>query len=330
MSLKTRLSAALAAMLLAVLSGTAGYHFIEGWSVFDSLYMTVITLGTVGYGETHPLHTAGRIFTIFLILFGIGILTYSFSVITAFLVEGDLKHVIRRRRMERKIKSLDGHYIICGGGRTGRYLIDELVKTNRPFVVVDQDPALVQTLAEEGFLVVAGDSSLDETLKQAGIERAQGLAACLPSDKDNLFVTITARGLNPRLRVVSKLVDREVGDKLLRSGADAVVSPTSIGGLRLASELVRPTAAHFLDQMLRAGDESLRIDEAAVGNVGAGKTLEEATLRPSFDLMVLAVRPAGKADYHFHPPAHTPLQKGDVLVVMGHAGEVGKLQAALA
>lgn len=329
MSLKTRLSAAVAAMLLAVLSGTAGYHLLEGWSVFDSLYMTVITLGTVGYGETHPLHTAGRVFTIFLILFGIGILTYSFSVITAFLVEGDLKHAIRRRRMERKIKSLEGHYIVCGGGRTGRYLIDELAKTNHPFVVVDQDPALVQALAQEGFLVVAGDSSLDETLKQAGIDRAKGLATCLPSDKDNLFVTITARGLNPRLRVVAKLMDRNVGDKLLRSGADAVVSPTSIGGLRMASELVRPTAAHFLDKMLRAGDGSLRIEEAVVGNVGAGRTLEEAALRPRFDLLVLAVRPLGADDYNFRPPAQTSLEKGDVLVVMGSAGEVEKLQAAV-
>ncbi|MBI4396694.1 MAG: NAD-binding protein [Elusimicrobia bacterium] len=328
MSFRNRLAAAFLAMAVVVLIGVAGYHLIEGWALFDALYMTVITLATVGYGETHPLSSSGRMFTIFLIMGGIGILTYAFSVITAFLVEGELKEVLLKKRMEKKIAALSQHYIVCGGGRTGRYIIDELRKTGRDFVVVDQDDARVTELGEDGCLAIAGDASDDETLRRAGIEKAKGLVACLPSDKDNVFVVISAKGLNPGLRVVSKSVDKGVRDKLLRSGADAVVSPNFIGGLRMASELVRPAVVSFLDNMLR-GDGNLRIEEVVVGPSAAGKTLESSVLKNGFDLALLAVRPAGKEQYIYNPKPQTPLSPKDVLVVMGPAEEVQKLQQSL-
>lgn len=330
MNLQTRLAAAFVAMVGVVLVGVTGYHLIEGWSLFDSLYMTVITLATVGYGETHPLSEAGRVFTIFLIFGGIGLLTYAISTFTAFLVEGELGEALRRRRMEKKIAALSNHYIVCGGGRTGRYIIDELVKVKRPLVIVDQNPDHVATFVQEGLTALAGDASEDGTLRRAGIERAKGLVTCLPTDKDNMFVVISAKGLNPRLRVVSKSVEKGVREKFFRSGADAVVSPNFIGGLRMASELIRPAVVSFLDTMLRDTDANLRIEEASVGPAHAGRTLEQSMSHHRLDLVVLAVKPEGKRDYIFNPKPDLSLSDRDVLVVMGRADEVQKLQRALA
>lgn len=330
MTLKTRLLAALVAMALAMIVGVTGYHFIEGWSLFDSLYMTVITLATVGFGETHPLSSWGRVFTIFLILGGIGILTYSFSTFTAFIVEGELGEALRRKRMEKKIQAMSNHYIVCGGGRTGRYVIDELQKTRRPFVVIDSDPALVDNYAQKGCLALDGDASQDEVLKRAGIERAKGLAACLSTDQDNLFVIITAKGLNPGLRTVSTSIEKGVGEKLYRSGADAVVSPNFIGGLRIASELIRPTVVSFLDNMLRDENDNFRVEEVTLGDGSSGRTLGEILQNQRLDLMVLAVRPSNLDKYLFNPRPETRLLRNDILVLMGRADEVQKLQKALA
>lgn len=191
-------------LFLILLIGVIGYHWIEGWSFFDSLYMTVITLATVGYGETHPLSQTGRLFTIFLILGGMGILLYAITEITAFLVEGEMHGFLRRRKMEKNIQRLSDHYIICGGGRSGQYILDELLKTKRDCVVIEKDPVKARILSEKSIPVIEGDATEDSILISAGIDRAQGLASALPTDKDNLFTVITARGLNPKLRIVSK------------------------------------------------------------------------------------------------------------------------------
>jgi len=231
--------------------------------------------------------------------------------------------------MDSKIKDLTDHHIVCGAGLTGQYVMDELTKTHRSFVVVEQDPAEASRLAEAGVLVICGDASRDDILKRAGIESARGLAACLPTDKDNLFAVITAKGLNPKLRVVSKIVEKDVREKMLRSGADAVVSPSLIGGLRLASELVRPTVVTFLDKMLRAGDESFRVEEVLVHAPPSHPTLGKVLSHTGHDLLVLAVRPKEKDDYLFNPKPDTALQMGDVLVVIGAAEDVKKLQKSL-
>ena len=227
--------------------------------------MSVITLATVGYGETHPLSVAGRAFTILLILGGMGIILYGVSELTQFIVQGGIAGILRRRKMERTIKKISHHYILCGAGSNGHYVLEELIRTKRSVVAVEKDPKKVQTLINRGIPTVEGDAANDNVLRSAGIDRAIGLVSTLPEDKDNLFVVITARGLNPNLRIVAKVDEFEVREKFFRSGADSAVSAPYIGGLRMASELIRPDTTTFLDSMMRDSSE-LRVDEVRIGS----------------------------------------------------------------
>lgn len=309
--------------------GVVGYRAIEGWSFLDALWMTVITLATVGYGEVHHLTTPGRVFTIGLILVGIGVLTYAFSTLTAFIVEGDLNDVLRRRRMQAKIAKLKGHYIVCGAGHTGRIILEELEKTGRQVVVLDQDPARVEPLRERGVLAFVGDATQDETLIAAGIARASGLFGALPSDQGNVFIAISARGLNPGLRIVSRQTERGVEDKLKRSGADVAVDPGFIGGLRMASEMIRPAAVGFLDSMIRAEGKVLRIEEIAVpeGSPLDGKPLGAAKGAEGGAALVLAVRDGAGKEYVMNPPPSRVLRSGDTLIAMGSKEEIQELRS---
>lgn len=300
-------------------AGTIGYHFIEGWPVFDALYMTVITLATVGYGETHPLSAAGRAFTITLILGGIGIITYGVTTVTAILVEGEMNGYLRRRRMHRAIGKLKGHYIVCGGGKNGRYVAEELQRTKRDVVVVEHDRARVQEYIEHGVLALEGDATSDDILRAAGIDQAAGLVATLPEDRDNMFVVITARGLNPKIRIVAKIDDVNVRDKFVRSGADSAVSASFIGGLRMASELIRPETVTFLDTMLR-DSANFRVEDVPVGPSHVGRTIEECDVLASSGVLVVAVKHLGS--YSFNPNPLTKLRAGDTLIVIGDPDHV--------
>lgn len=314
-------------MLMAILfAGAFGYHLIEGWSFFDALYMTVITLATVGYGETHPLSNAGRAFTIFLILGGIGIITYGVTTVTAFLVEGEMNGYLRRRRMQRTIGKLKGHFIVCGGGKNGRYVIEELRRTKREVVVVERDRERVQTLLEAGVLALEGDATADDTLRAAGIELAAGLVASLPEDRDNLFVVITARGLNPTLRIVAKIDDVRVKDKFVRSGANSAVSASAIGGMRMASELIRPDTVTFLDTMLR-DSASFRVEDIPVGPSHVGREISECDILASAGILVVALKDAGT--YSFNPKPNTKLRSGDTLIVIGDPDHVHQAAEAM-
>jgi voltage-gated potassium channel len=307
-------------MLMAILfAGAFGYHLIEGWPFFDALYMTVITLATVGYGETHPLSNAGRAFTIFLILGGIGIITYGVTTVTAFLVEGEMNGYLRRRRMQRTIGKLKGHFIVCGGGKNGRYVIEELHRTKREVVVVERNRERVQTLFEAGVLALEGDATADDTLRSAGIEHAAGLVATLPEDRDNLFVVITARGLNPTLRIVAKIDDVHVREKFLRSGANSAVSASSIGGMRMASELIRPDTVTFLDSMLRDA-ANFRVEDVPIGPSFVGKTIKECDVLAVAGVLVVALKDAGQ--YTFNPKPNTKLRSGGTLIVIGDPDHV--------
>jgi len=259
-----RLASVAGLLIFTLLAGTVGYSLIEGWAPFDALYMTVITLATVGYGETNPLTGAGRVFTIFLILGGVSIVAYAFSTLTSIIVEGQISVVLKRRRMEKEIAKLFGHYIVCGVSHSARVIMDELQKTGRTFVVVDQDRETVERLISEGFKVVEGDATEEETLKKAGIMEATGVFAVLASDQYNAFLALTTKGLNPNVRVVSTQRELAVRQQLLRSGADNVVNPQYIGGLRMVSEMVRPATVGFLDSMMRERDSVVRFDEVAV------------------------------------------------------------------
>src|SRR5262249_31534372 len=232
--------------------GTLGYHFLEGWSLLDALFMTVITMATVGYGEIHPLSQNGRIFTIFLILGSVATVGYAVSVIGAFIIEGELYQAIRGRRMDRRITSLRDHIIICGGGHVGKYVVQECFKTRTPFVLIEQDQDALQDVGEVGDLLhLQADATEDETLRLAGIDRARGLVATLGDDKDNVFIVLTARALNPKLRIVGRVIEEKNAEKLRKAGADEVVSTNAIGGLRIASVMLRPAVVTFLDEMLR-------------------------------------------------------------------------------
>ncbi len=322
----------LSALLVLILStGVLGYHYIEGWSLFDSLYMTVITLATVGYGETHPLTLPGRAFTIFLILSGMSIIFYALTEITTFVVEGEMTGILRRRRMNRQITKLKNHYILCGVGRSGSHVLNELRKTGRACVVIEKDPAKVKNLLADGVLVIEGEATEDFVLRSAGIERATGLVTALPSDKDNLFVVITARELNRSLRIVSKVEEIAARDKFLRSGADTAVSANFIGGMRMASELIRPATVSFLDTMLY-GTPSLRVEEITIppSSRYAGTAIARCeALRESGVVLVSIRRQDDKKAFRFNPPPETPLREGDTLIIIGDRGQVEQLKARM-
>jgi len=326
-----RLSGAFIGFVSVFLIGVLGYKIIEGWTLFDSFYMTVITLATVGYSETHPLSVSGRMFTIFLILGGMGVLVYFVSTITAFILEGELKDVIRRQRMEKSIKKLSNHYVICGTGRIGGYIVDELLATKRDFVVIEKNQEKVRSLYDKGCMVVEGDATQDQVIQNAGIGRAKGLFCCLGSDQDNLFVIIGAKQYNQNLRIVSRSIERGTKDKLIRSGANVVVSPNFIGGLRMASEMVRPAVTSFLDIMLRKGDGVLRIEEVVVekNSHGIGKSINDVISDEKHGLL-LALQHKRSGEYIFNPSRDVKLEEEDILVLMGKVDQINNLRGGLA
>lgn len=305
-------------LIIIMIVGTLGYHFIEGWSLFDSLYMSIITLATVGYGETHPLSTAGRLFTMFLILGGMGIILYGISELTQFIVQGGIGGILRRRKMQRIVKRISHHYILCGAGKNGHYVLEELIRTKRKVVVVEKDPAKVQRLLDRGIPTVEGDASNDAVLQSAGIERAIGLVATLPEDKENLFVVITARGMNQKLRIVAKVDDIEVREKFFRSGADSAVSAPYIGGLRMASEMIRPDATSFLDTMLR-DNSALRVEEVKIGPTTHyhNKPLKKCQAIQDSGVVLVSLHKHIDNQFVFNPSSTEVLSKGDALIVIG-------------
>jgi len=321
MDSRKRLYVSLVLFLSVFLIGVAGFKAIGGpeWSLLDAVYMTVITVGTVGYGETHDLgaNPAGRVFTAVYIILSLGTIAFAVTSITAFVVEGELKRMLGRRRMEKDISRLEGHDIVCGADETAQTIIQELLATKRDFVVVDPDRARLDKLAATApFLFVEGDPADDDVLRKAGIEKARGVLLSLPTDEANLFVTVTARQLNPRVRIVAKGIDVKSHEKMVRAGADYAVSPTFIGGMRMVSQMIRPAAVTFLDMMLRERDRAYRVDEVTVepGSPLAGKPLSATAVREKRDALLVAVKREGGPGYVFNPPDDTVLRERDVLV----------------
>ncbi len=337
-ALRARLFVAAGWLVGVVIVGAVGFHGIGGgeWSWGDCFYFTVITLSTVGFGETlagmHE-HDYARLWTVGLIVLGSGTLVYFVSTLTAFIVEGDIGGAIRRNRMRQAIAKLRGHYIVCGSGTTGIHVIEEFIQCHVPFVVVDRSRHRMQELQERfetpdrRFLFVIGDATDDHTLEEAGIERCTGVIAALSEDKDNLFVTVTASSLNPRARIVAKCIEVSARPKLLRAGARAVVSPTQIGGLRLASEAIRPTVVEFLDLMLRDPKQNLRIEEVTIPETSSlvGKAIRDTNIRQKTKVLVIAVRFAD-GRYVYNPESGLVLEKGATLVVLAERAEMSTLR----
>lgn len=334
MTLRRQLVISLLLLVVAVLSAVAVYMWFGGPHVtlLDAVYMAVVTISTVGYGEIvdTQFHPGLRLFNIFFILFGIGIMLYVFSVSTAFIVEGELNHIFWRRKMQKIIRDMHDHLIICGAGETGTYLVKELLKTGNVFVVIDHDEERLKKIGQLGEVpVLKGEGGDEEILQEAQIQRARGLASVLPEDKDNLLITVTARQLNPNLRIVARCAEARMVEKLMRHGANAAISPNMIGGMRLASELIRPSVVSFLDLMLRDQAGTLRVEEIPVleGSGWSGKKLKDMDLHARYELLPLAIRrPDGSMK--FNPRDETVLSGGDVLVVMGDVANVWKARDA--
>ena len=333
MLLQKRLAQICVLVLVVVTAGTTAFMLVEGWPFFDALYMTVITISTVGFGEVHPLDSGGRLVAIGLILAGTGSLAYGLSVLAAFIVEGELRNVLGKRRMEKALARLSGHVIVCGGGETGKHIVEELLKTRTPCVVIEQDLVRSRLLERFGeILVVEGDATEGDVLSHASIAAAHGLISTLPSDKDNLFVILTARELNPKLRIVSRVIAYESEPKLRKAGADAVVSSNQIGGMRMVSAMIRPQVVSFLDSMLRDPNRVFRVEEAEVPPVSplVGKTLGEVDFHNRVGLLVVAKRQGPQGEYVYNPKASLRLGAGDVLIVCGELGQIEALREVLA
>jgi voltage-gated potassium channel len=326
--LRVRLAAAAVFLVAVTVAGTVGYRVIDpSVSWVDAFYMTAITLTTVGYGEIIDLdgNPGGRIFTAALIIVGMGGVLYFVTTATAFVVEGHLGHVFRRRKMEKNIRNLSGHLIVCGWGSTAVYTTLELLAVQRQVVLVCEDTGRLSWLDHElpDVPKILGDPTRDAVLEAAGAARAVGLVACTDSDKENLVISLSARQLNPNIRIVSRVVDIDAADKIRQVGADAIVSPAHIGGLRLASELIRPTVVSFLDLMLRDKDQNLRVDEVSIpeGSPIVGMAIEDLKMGEVSNALLMAYRsPAG--DWHYNPEAGRTVEAGSVLILMGTPGDI--------
>jgi len=340
-----RVLTALGLVVTVLVVGTVGFRVlcppvadangnVQPLDWLHSVYMTVISLTTVGYGESVPVagNPALMVFTSLFLLAGIGVMTYTFGAITAFLIEGALTDTFWKRRMNRRLARMKDHFIVCGAGETSMTAIRELLALDRAFVVVDTEiAALKELVGDSAACVVEGDATDEDVLRQAGIESACGLLASLANDRDNLFLVITARQLNSRIRVVAKVHDLANAPKFRKAGADAVASPQVIGGLRLVSELIRPTVVNFLDVMLRDKDRAIRIDEVQVaeGSRQAGSTLDQLDLRRKFRVQVLGLREAGVQKFDYVPDPDRPIAAGTTLIVLGDAEDVAKLRKAV-
>jgi voltage-gated potassium channel len=333
---KIRRKALIAGGLLTLVLGigTAVYKYIGGAqaTLTDSLYMVVITIATIGYGEIIDLSHSpgGRIFTMFLSVTGIGIMTYIMMSLTAFVVEGELNEAFRRRKMDKRIEKLRDHYIVCGADGVGTHVARELAATKRPFIVVDVDREKIERLhgGDDGPAWVVGDATDNTTLEKAGIERAQGLFAVTGDDNMNMVISLSARQLNPKIRVVARCEEARNSDKMQRAGADSAVSPTRIGGLRMASEMLRPAVVNFLDVMLRREDLALRIEELPVPAGVVGRPLATLELHRFHKLLLLAVR-TGEEDWTYNPSRDHVMQAGETLVFMGSPAERLQLEQLL-
>jgi voltage-gated potassium channel len=346
--LRERILAASIALIAIFLVGTFGFwglgHYFLGkraWDLGDCAYMTVITITTVGFGELPylPRVPGGRAFTVAVLLSGLGVAAYLVSALTTYFIEGEFTRTRVRRRMTRELDKIHDHIIVCGVGTTGVHVVEELVWTKWPLVAIDRDPAKLERLQEltpDVLPTVVGDATEDEVLERAAIKRARGVVAALTDDKDNLFIVVSARQLNPSLRIIAKGVDVQAGEKLKRAGADSVVNPAFIGGVRMVSEMIRPQVVEFLDLMLRDKDKNLRIEEVLVptGSPLVGKPIFEAQIRRHTNLLVVAVRepptPAATAGrFVYNPGPETLIEANMALIVLGETESVHKLRSAI-
>jgi voltage-gated potassium channel len=320
-----RIVFAVGAVAVAIAFGTIGFHLIEQWSILDSLYVAAQTVTTVGYGDITPATRNGRIFSTVFMLAGVGIVLYALTTTVQAIVQSELVATFGQRRLSRKMSKLRNHFIICGAGRVGSHLIRGLMAGSETFIVLERNQQKVAELNNLGVNVLVRDATLEESLRDAGVEHARGLAACLADDADNVYVVLTARDLNPRMHIVARAAEEQAEPKLIRAGANRVVAPTIIGGHRMAMALTKPAVDDFLGSItankLELAFEQLEVD---AGSTLAGQKLSETNIRSELDIVVVSIR-RSDGRILFNPSGDAVIETGDLLIAIGHAESLMKL-----
>ncbi|HEX8844164.1 MAG TPA: potassium channel protein [Pyrinomonadaceae bacterium] len=324
---RLRIRYALFALAGAVALGTLGLHFLEGWSLFDSFYVTVQTVTTVGFGDVTPQTFAGRAFASIFMIVGVGAVLYILTSTVQRIVQSEMFTGFDERRRQREMSKLHDHFIICGAGRVGSRIINSMQSAKVPFVTIERNEPKVAELLARNLPVLVRDATLEETLREAGVERARGLAACLPDDADNVYVVLTARGLNPNLHIVARAVEEQAEEKLIRAGANRVVAPTIIGSHRMAQALMKPAVADFMDSItaenLDLGFEQL---EVMPDSGYAGRKLRFTNIRSELDVVIVAIR-RKNGRMIFNPAGDAIIEAGDILIAIGKAESLKELTA---
>ncbi len=307
--------------------GTVGYMIIEKWSFFDAFYMTIITIATVGYSEVHDVSMPGRIYTVILIFLGVGYFLYVAGGIIQFLVEGRIRLVMGRRKLDSQINKLNDHFIICGYGRIGRVLSQFLIEKYVNVVVIERDERRVGKMDDDGVLYLIGEANDEKTLKRAGIHRAKGLVTAVATDADNVFLVLIAKEMNPDLFIVARASQNATKKTLQAAGADKVISPYDLGARRMAHAILRPTVIKFLEMAFADDRVDIQVEEIKIRSTSTlvGKSMIESPIRKDFDLIIIVIR---KQDDQmvFNPKADTIIEEGDVMVVVGSAKNIKLLE----
>ncbi len=326
MNARKQLWIAVICMTFVVILGTLGFMAIEEISLFQAFWMTMITVLTVGYGDAVPVTQAGKVFALLIIPVGVGIVTYAIGVVAAMIIEGNLFHAVRRKKMDKQIAQLQNHIIVCGCGRVGLQVVHELQEKKIPFVVVDKDESILE---KEKLLYVHGDATEDQVLHYAGISKAAGLVASVANDAENVFITLTARGLNDAIKIVARAEKPETEDKLKRAGANKVINPSSMAGIHIAKGIANPLTVHYIDTVLYGVDQSFVIEEIAVGkgSILASKSLLESDVRNQFDVTILAILRNGNVIHN--PTGQEKLQEHDMIIVFGSVEKLGQFEKEL-
>jgi voltage-gated potassium channel len=313
-----------------ILFGSWGFMIIEGWNFLDAFFMTVITLTTVGYGEVHQLSSEARIYTIILIFVGVGFFGYVGATIIQYMIEGRIRIILGRRRLDKKITRLKNHYIVCGYGRIGRVLCMNLRQKPIDIVVIEKNPDLIPVMEEDKVLYLPGDTADEAILHSAGIERAKGLIAVLGTDVDNVFLVLTARQLNPRLFIMARAIHKESKSKLMAAGATAVESPYEVGAVSMAHRIIRPTVTSFLDLAFTYDRKDIQMEEIPVSPVSplTNQTLKNSRIRQDFNLIIIAIKQVD-GSMMFNPSFETSLEPGSTVIAVGQEEDLQRLEKVL-
>lgn len=313
------------AVAAALVLGTVGFHLLEGWSLLDSLYVSAQTVTTVGYGDLTPQTVGGRLFATVFMMFGVGIVLYCLTTAVHSIVQSELVATFGQRRLSRRMSKLRNHFIVCGAGRVGSHLVRDLKHAGEVFIVIERDPQKVGELTDQGVAVLVRDATLEESLREAGVEHARGLAACLPDDADNVYVVLTARDLNAQLHIVARAAEEPAEVKLVRAGANRVIAPTIIGGHRMATALLKPAVSDFIDS-ITASQLELTFEQVEVEPSSAlvGRQLRDTNIRSELDIVIVSIR-RSDGQMLFNPSGEATIEGGDMLIAIGHPESLMKM-----